>query len=127
MLKFGEREWDVNLPAVDGIYFDLVGPLYFITAPRAVLIDWLQWNDPNGCYSDKECRREFGMPCGTRDLRIMAISQCAAIGDTDHIESIFDILRQLDRAANQLNNTGDHIGASQLRERANRIIHKTGV
>jgi hypothetical protein len=54
----------------------------------------------------------------------MAIAQCAGISDTDHIESIFDILRQLERAATKLNKKGDHVGASQLRERAERMIHQ---
>lgn len=118
---------DDYVPAGDcGVRYDLVGPLFFITAPRATLIDWLEWNDRNGIYSDIDCRREWGAPCPTRDLRMMAINQCAAIGDIEHIESIFDILRQLDRAATKLHNAGDYVGASQIRERANRIIHKTG-
>jgi hypothetical protein len=116
-------------PAADcvGVRYDLVGPLFFTIAPRAILIDWLQWNDPNGCYSDSENRREFGAPCPTRELRIMAIDQCAAIGNIEHIESIFDILRQLERAAMNLEKIGDHVGASQLRERAERMIHKKPV
>lgn len=117
---------DSFVPAADcvGVRYDLVGPLFFTVTSRAILIDWLIWNDPNGCYSDSENRREFGAPCPTRELRIMAIAQCAAIGDTDHIESIFDILRQLEMAAIKLEKIGDYVGASQLRERAERMIHQ---
>lgn len=120
---------DSFVPAADcvGVRYDLVGPLFFTVAPRAILIDWLQWNDRHGCYSDSDNRREFGAPCPTRELRIMAIDQCAAIGDTDHIESIFDILRQLERAATKLEKAGDPLGASQLRERAERMIHQKPV
>ena len=28
---------------------------------RQELIDWLEWNDPNGCYSDEDCDLE-GLP-----------------------------------------------------------------
>ncbi|SEJ74988.1 hypothetical protein SAMN05216327_11874 [Dyadobacter sp. SG02] len=27
---------------------------------REEIIDWLQWNDPNGVYSDEQSRKEFG-------------------------------------------------------------------
>lgn len=27
--------------------------------PREEIIDWLQWNDPNGIYSDKDSLQEF--------------------------------------------------------------------
>lgn len=32
---------------------------------RAHCIDWLTWNDPNGVYTDADCRRE-GLPRLTR-------------------------------------------------------------
>jgi len=28
--------------------------------PREEIIDWLQWNDPNGVYRDVDSMREFG-------------------------------------------------------------------
>lgn len=28
--------------------------------PREEIIDWLQWNDPNGVYRDADSIREFG-------------------------------------------------------------------
>lgn len=28
------------------------------TVPRDVLVYWLQWNDPNGIYSDQDCKDE---------------------------------------------------------------------
>jgi hypothetical protein len=42
------------------------------TAPRDVLIALLQWNDPNGCYSDHDSIVEFGEPCPTATLRELA-------------------------------------------------------
>ena len=27
---------------------------------RLELIEWLEWNDPNGVYNDIDCRAEFG-------------------------------------------------------------------
>jgi hypothetical protein len=50
----------------DGVRFS-VG-----TAPREALIALLQWNDPNGCYSDHDSEVEFGAPCETEFLRACA-------------------------------------------------------
>ena len=54
-----------------------------LTAPdvsrlkRADCIEWLEWNDPNGCYSDLACRRE-GFPRLTRaEARELILSQLA--------------------------------------------------
>lgn len=38
-------------------------------APRKDLIAYCVWNDPNGCYTDKDCKLEFGQPTETETLR----------------------------------------------------------
>lgn len=35
---------------------------------RATLLDWLQWNDPNGAWTDARARREFGEDFEPMDL-----------------------------------------------------------
>jgi len=44
-----------NEPAVD-------------TTSRESLIQWLMWNDPNGCYSDHDSLVEFGEIAPYEDL-----------------------------------------------------------
>lgn len=39
------------------------------TAPRAVLIAYCMWNDPNGCYTDEDMRAEFGHTSLDSELR----------------------------------------------------------
>lgn len=46
---------------------------------RQQLIDWLAWNDANGCYTDEDCRNE-GLQLLTHDearsiLHIIAIAE----------------------------------------------------
>lgn len=41
-------------------------------APREVLIAMLEWNDPNGCYSDADSTLEFGNPATIEELRACA-------------------------------------------------------
>ena len=36
---------------------------------RASLIEWLMWNDPNGCYSDEDNELEFGRIATTEELQ----------------------------------------------------------
>ena len=33
---------------------------FLVHTPRKEIIDWLQWNDPNGVYNDKDSISEFG-------------------------------------------------------------------
>jgi hypothetical protein len=33
---------------------------FLIFTPREEIIDWLEWNDPNGVYRDQDSLREFG-------------------------------------------------------------------
>lgn len=35
---------------------------------RESLIEWLVWNDRNGCYRDDECIAELGRPLTTEEL-----------------------------------------------------------
>jgi hypothetical protein len=51
------------------------------TCPRDVLIALLEWNDPNGCYSDAACTLEFGQPSETETLRAIAWDQFWPGGD----------------------------------------------
>jgi len=32
---------------------------YLSTSTREEIINWLQWNDPNGVYTDKQSLKEF--------------------------------------------------------------------
>jgi hypothetical protein len=32
---------------------------FLMETPREEIIDWLQWNDPNGVYRDEDSMREF--------------------------------------------------------------------
>lgn len=42
---------------------------------REHVIDWLCWNDPNGCYSDDQCAAEGMDPNETDELLDMMIQQ----------------------------------------------------
>lgn len=36
-------------------------------AAREEIIDWLQWNDPNGVYRDEQSMAEFGNICSKEE------------------------------------------------------------
>jgi len=45
------------------------------TATRGQCIAWLQWNDPNGCYSDSQCEIEDIRPLTLESARELVRSQ----------------------------------------------------
>ena len=44
------------------------------TASRKDIIAYCVWNDPNGCWTDKDCKLEFGRPSETETLRAIVRS-----------------------------------------------------
>ena len=45
------------------------------TADRESLIAWLEWNDPQGCYSDADCEAEGLVPLTLAELRALYADQ----------------------------------------------------
>jgi len=41
---------------------------------RQDCIDWLEFNDRNGCYSDDDATREFGEPHDLETLRVLVFT-----------------------------------------------------
>lgn len=39
------------------------------TAPKQFLIEFCQWNDGNGCWTDEQCQLEFQQDCDVQALR----------------------------------------------------------
>jgi hypothetical protein len=50
------------------------------TATRAQLIEWLCWNDPNGCYTDQAMQLEFDRVATDAELRACVREQLADSG-----------------------------------------------
>jgi hypothetical protein len=44
-------------------------------ASRTQLINWLTWNDPNGCYTDEANMLEFDRKLSTDELLNLVLTQ----------------------------------------------------
>ena len=48
---------------------------FLIHASREEIIEWLQWNDPNGIYRDEQSLSEFGSICSEQEGIDIIINQ----------------------------------------------------
>lgn len=53
---------------------------------REIILEFLQWNDKNGCFTDKKCKEQGQKPFGKRDTLKMffdVVNQNLFVGEKD--------------------------------------------